>query len=234
MAVAQIKAATRQRVKYLLWIGLSCLLVTGGWFSRNGLVYGDLLGRYFIIDPATFSGEIAPKALFSAYFSEYFWRMVGQSLVGKFGFMHIDMPDGFYRLWLAVGSISAVGVLSRGMRWKRAAARAEVRADSSVWLLMSCAVVLAIVELVQFNLTISQPQGRLMAHVLPAMAIVLVAGWLESSLLVQRGVSKLWPNFDRFELPASSSTAALSVAGLLLGLNLWALCCVVLPAYATR
>ena len=120
--------------------------------------------------------------------------MVGQSLVGKFGFMHIDMPDGFYRLWLVVGSISAVGVLSRGMRWKREPARAEVRADSSVWLLMSCAVVLAIVELVQFNLTISQPQGRLMAHVLPAMAIVLVAGWLESSLLVQRGVSKLWPN----------------------------------------
>ena len=54
VAVAQIKAATRQRVKYLLWIGLSCLLVTGGWFARNGLVYGDLLGRYFIIDPATF------------------------------------------------------------------------------------------------------------------------------------------------------------------------------------
>ncbi len=232
LAVWKIRAAARQRMRYLLWIGLACWLVTVGWFARNLIVYGDLLGRYFVVNPVAFASEMSPKSLFSPYFGDYFWRMLGQSLVGRFGFMHIALPDWFYRLWLALGSIGAVGFVTFGLPRKREPAPAAAGIDKSALLLMLVAVTLAVGALVHFNLTISQPQGRLVAHVLPAIAIILVAGLLEGCVFSERLVRRLSPGWDRVQIPWSLPAVTLVVVGLLVGQNLWALCYFVLPAYA--
>ncbi len=232
LAIWQIEAAAKQRVRYLLWIGLVSSLVTAGWFARNELVYGDLLGRYFIIDPVGFASELDRKSLFSPYFGAPFWGRLGQSLVGEFGFMHIAMPDWFYRLWLGVGLISAVGCVTFAIQRHREPRSVAVRVDTGAWLLMSCAVLLAVAALIQFNLTTSQPQGRLVAHVLPALAIVLVAGLLESYVMTKRLVRRLSPGLQGVQRPWSVPAATLGIGAVLVGLNLWALCDVVLPAYA--
>ena len=232
LAVWQVKATTRQRVQYLFWTGLVCWFVTVGWFARNLVVYGDLLGRYFIVDPIAFASEISPKSLFSPYFGDYFWRTLGQSLVGRFGFMHIALPDWFYRLWLALGLISALGFVTFGMQRKREPTLAAVGVDRGALLLMSCAVTLAVSALIHLNLTISQPQGRLVAHVLPAIAIVLVAGLLESCVFSERLVRRLWPRLAWVQIPWSLPAVTLLVGALLVGQNLWTLCFIVLPAYA--
>ena len=232
LAVWQVKASVGQRWRYLLWVGAGWLPVTIGWFARNAMVYGDWLGRYFIVNPSAFSTEIDSKSLFSPYFGEFFWRTAGESLVGKFGFMHIDMPTWFYRLWLAAALIGALGILAAAIRWRRESARAADPIDAGVGSVMVSAVTLAVAALIYFNLTISQSQGRLMTHVLPAFAIVLVGGWIESTSHARRLARRVWPRWDGLDRPWLAPTLSTIAGAVLIGLNLWALACVVLPAYA--
>jgi hypothetical protein len=96
---------------------------------------------------------------------------------------------------------------------------------------MVCATVLAVAELIQYNLMISQPQGRFIAHVLPAMAIVFVTGLLAAYFLAKRLLLRLWPQ-AHLERWLSTGTMTFAASTLLVGLNLGALFLVVVPAYA--
>jgi hypothetical protein len=234
LAVWQVKATFRLRLQYLLWIALAFGLLTGGWFIRTMAMYGDPLGRHYIVNPAAFTGEIDPKPLFSTYFGSYFWGTLGQSLVGKFGFMHIDMPIWYYRLWLIASMASFAGLVALAVRLARKTSRLMPWLDVGVWVLMVCAVILAIAELIQYNLMISQPQGRFLSHVFPAIAIVFVSGLLSGYFLLKQFALKRWPHLANARYRPTSKASSLIVSASLVGVNLLTLFYVLLPAYSTN
>lgn len=232
LAVWQVKVTFKRRLQYLLWITLAFGLLAGGWFIRTLVLYGDPLGRHYIVNLAAFTSEVDPKPLLSPYFGSYFWGTLGQSLVGKFGFMHIDMPIWYYRLWLMAGMVSFAGLIAFAVRLARKTSRLVPWLDGGVWVLMVCAVILAIAELIQYNLMISQPQGRFLSHVFPAIAIVFVSGLLTIYFLVKQFVLKRWPHLAQVRYRPTGRTLALIVSALLVGVNLWTLFYVILPAYS--
>ena len=217
------RARDRASALGLLAVGLAA--VGGWWFVRNALVYGDVLGRQEIINPAAYAWNIDRKPLFSPYFRDVFWPRVGESFVGKFGFMRIDMPRAYYAAWCFVVLGSAAGM---ALRFARDVSRhrqrlREMAAEPPA--VLSAALFFALAALIHYNLQVSQPQGRYLFHVLPAIACLLVMGCHELAIPIGR------------RLPAplvstrAADVAAILAVGALGGLNLLALFRVVLPNY---
>jgi hypothetical protein len=196
------------RLRGLAVWGASALLVGGWWFVRNERLYGDLLGRQEIINPALFAWNIHPKPLGSPYFapSGPFWPKLGQSFVGYFGFVHLPLPDWAYGsvFLAAIAALAGLGLFL----W-RAGREARLRLG-----LLAAAGLLALAGVVYYNLHVDQPQGRYLFVALPALAILFVTGLAE---LAGRG------SRDR--------GVAIAVAGGFLALNLYSLAVVIVPSY---
>jgi len=143
----------------LLSLTLTALLA-GWWFVRNTWLYGDPLGTE--MERRTLPELVSEKSLFSRYFLASFWRVTLFSSIGIFGWMNVLLPCWVYALCtllllLALGGLArAWREMPAGLRW------------SLVW------VLLAVAGLVWYNLTYSQPQGRLLFPILPA-GLALVA-----------------------------------------------------------
>jgi hypothetical protein len=90
-------------------------------------------------------------------------------------------------------------------------------------------VLLAIVQLVQFNLTVSQPQGRFVFHVFPAIAILFISGIVEFYSFIRSKFTspEVIPTFS--QLP-SVTTTFLTIFVLVI-LNAYALFQIAIPAY---
>jgi 4-amino-4-deoxy-L-arabinose transferase-like glycosyltransferase len=141
------------------------LLLAGGWFVRNALLYGDPLGNE--MERRTLPELLAPKSLFSRYFLGIFWRVTLFSAIGIFGWMNVLLP-----VWVYVGGtllllVALVG-LARGWRTAPLGLR-----WSLAWVLLSVG------GLVWYNLTYSQPQGRLLFPVLPAGLALVAYGFAQ-------------------------------------------------------
>jgi 4-amino-4-deoxy-L-arabinose transferase-like glycosyltransferase len=156
------------RAWIILLMGI--LLVSGGWFVRNWMLYEDLLGSHWSVNPEAFAWDLAPKSIFSDYFRlQNFWLWTGRSFVGKFGFMHLDMPGFLYPLYFA---LFWLGLLGSGIAFLRQ----TQGIDRRLLLLMLALMTTAVTQLIYLNLHVSQPQGRLLFHVSSALAIVLTNG----------------------------------------------------------
>jgi hypothetical protein len=161
----------RDRARAAARVALVGVLVSGWWFWRNFSHYGDWIGLHLRVNPQAIAWDLAPKSLFSNYFAlPNFWRSVGESLVGSFGFMHIPLPGGFYLVALAAFLAALAGVTVQLVTGARR------RAATSLLPTMLLAVAVAVIQLVQFNLMVSQPQGRYLFHVLLPLALILISG----------------------------------------------------------
>jgi 4-amino-4-deoxy-L-arabinose transferase-like glycosyltransferase len=104
-------SAISQRSWSLLWrgglaLGLAFLLVSGWWFVRNWVLYGDPLGWQIFLknwEVARRSGRVTWQDV------RQFFKVQFQSYWARFGWMTISPPTWIYRLLQALCSVSLVG-----------------------------------------------------------------------------------------------------------------------------
>jgi len=146
---------------------LMMVVVSGWWLTRNLMLYGDLLGNE--MERRTLPELVHEKSLFSRYFLASFWRVTLFSAIGIFGWMNVLLPLWVYALGTGLLLLALIGLVRGwqgmpvGLRW------------CLIWVLLQVA------GLVWYNLTYSQPQGRLLFPALSAGLALIAYGlaqWL--------------------------------------------------------
>ncbi|MCW5939045.1 MAG: hypothetical protein KF884_04105 [Fimbriimonadaceae bacterium] len=131
---------------------------------RNQALYGDPLGS--TMEARTYAELVEAKALGSGYFFTSFPYWVARSFFAHFGWMSVSVS---LRLILPLAATWAAGLVALGPAFKRPRLRRQV------WLhLATFSMVLA--GLVHYNLTFTQPQGRLLFPALAALAVLAGVG----------------------------------------------------------
>ncbi len=150
------------------WLTLLVMMaISGWWLIRNLMLYGDLLGHE--MERRTLPDLVQERSLFSRYFLASFWRVTLFSAIGIFGWMNVLLPLWVYALGTALLFLALIG-LARGWRGMPVGLRWGL-----VWVLLQVA------GLVWYNLTYSQPQGRLLFPALSAGLALIAYGlaqWL--------------------------------------------------------
>jgi 4-amino-4-deoxy-L-arabinose transferase-like glycosyltransferase len=137
-------------------------VVSGWWLIRNLMLYGDLLGNE--MERRTLPELVHEKSLFSRYFLASFWRVTLFSAIGIFGWMNVLLPLWVYTLGTGLLLLALIGLVRGwqgmpvGLRW------------CLIWVLLQVA------GLVWYNLTYSQPQGRLLFPALSAGLALIAYG----------------------------------------------------------
>ncbi|MCC6187667.1 MAG: glycosyltransferase family 39 protein [Anaerolineales bacterium] len=204
-------AAPRRRLATLLSGGLAValpvLLLTGWWFARNRLLYGDLTGNS-VVAQMWCCDPISPWPAL---------RLFLTGLLGRFGQgLMITYPNPVY--WLA-GAVALFALAG----WARLAlARPGLPAASPnaptsqgrLWLLHLATIAAVTGALIFYALTVAPGlPGRYLFPAFPSLAVVAAGGWLGWFAPRWR-----WPG-------------ALALAGLLLAATLYALYGLLVPTY---
>lgn len=166
--VAWRKKQWRLWLEMVLIIGVVTLLLTGWWFVRNQLLYGEPTGVQKLTE---LWGVRNPADSFglAVYELPYVWT----SLWGRFGYGQVPLPEAIYTglRWLAL--LAALGYLIPILR--RRTAEVKTAAIPLLILALNVAVFFAVV----FNyLLISPagPMGRFFFPALPALAVLMFYG----------------------------------------------------------
>ena len=180
-------------------------LIAGWWFVRNQMLYGEATG---VEKMNAIWGGRDPIRDFPLALQEipYAWS----ALWGRFGYGQLPMPDGVYQIILVVCLIALAGLVVGP--WRRWRAIHPVR---SVQFGLCLAAVFMFAGAVFAYMTISTagPNGRFFFPALTALAVTVAAGLLQWARRGERA-------------------AALVIAGLSLFLAVYALCGILVPAYA--
>jgi len=156
-----------------LWPGLGrallalsvAVLVSGWWYLRNALVYGDPLGVGVHVD--TPWGRQQPASLLTLVGE---LPKVYRSFWGAFGWGHVEYPTVVY--WVLGGfiALSLVG-------WIAAWRRAQSSGQCWVFLLSVTWCSLVVAALAQWMRQVEAPHGRLLFPAIGAWAVLVVGGW---------------------------------------------------------
>ncbi|MDH7489342.1 MAG: DUF2142 domain-containing protein [Anaerolineae bacterium] len=141
------------------------VVLTGLWFARNAAVYGDLTATSRMVE---MMGRRAGEVSFATFWGEL--RGLVGSFWGLFGWFNVPAPDAMYRMF----NLAALAALAGwGLRLVRRQEMTTPRAV--VWLALWALIVLA--ALAQWTARTLASQGRLIFPALPALAVLLAAGW---------------------------------------------------------
>ena len=161
----------------LVVLGLAAL-VSGWWFWRNQVLYGEPTGLQRVTD---LWGERSPAETWSILRLEF--PMAWSTLWGRFGYGQVPMPDAVYRglAWLAVagiiGLIIAVGRKRVAGNRRPSAVRHLPPATCHPLLLLLAAVLLFAAVLFAYILVSpAGAMGRFFFPGLPAFALLLSLG----------------------------------------------------------
>jgi 4-amino-4-deoxy-L-arabinose transferase-like glycosyltransferase len=154
----------KEKVALLCLYAVIIATVISGWFFvRNELVYGDLLAaemeKRFIMtrEISLFTGDVLTS----------FVPKVFVSFVAEFGWNHVRLPQALYFIYLAILAIGAIGYLTRLYM----CGRTEM---APVLLLIFCFS--AIAGFLYSNVTFYHGSGRLLFPILSVLAIQLGIG----------------------------------------------------------
>lgn len=132
--------------------------------ARNMSLYGEPLGTR--MEETTLAELVVRREWTDPYFVTSFPKVVAGSFVGSFGWMNVDV--GHVPRYTFLLSWAALVLLSLGSLW-----RPKHRAETGfLWLVF----VLAVGGLAYYNLTYTQPQGRLLFPALGALALLGAQG----------------------------------------------------------
>jgi 4-amino-4-deoxy-L-arabinose transferase-like glycosyltransferase len=156
-----------ERIKRLWVLGAGLLVITP-WLVYNTKLYGDPL-----VSRATFTavpGLIVPRTITSAYFRTEFPVLLWHSFIGVFGWFDVIPPYWLYRFFGAIGLLGIIGYAFHLVQHP---------ADRRPALVLLSVPVLALLAVIEYNLTLSQPQGRFLFPALTAIAVVIAIGLSE-------------------------------------------------------
>ncbi|MBN1887263.1 MAG: phospholipid carrier-dependent glycosyltransferase [Thermoflexales bacterium] len=176
-----VEAWKRRSMRQLLWANLAVLggaaLVSGWWFVRNQVLYGEPTGfermtdLWGMRDPRT----SLPLALFEL---PYAWS----SLWGRFGYGQIPMPDGVYTGLGLVAGAGGLGLVLRAVQLWRARAD-QACSPGHLGLLAACVLSFGGVLFGYMLLSPAGAMGRFFFPALPALGLCMFYGlsaWLPS------------------------------------------------------
>jgi 4-amino-4-deoxy-L-arabinose transferase-like glycosyltransferase len=154
---------------------------------------------------------------------DYFGRILFRSFWGQFGWMGVVLSDRVYLLYLALTVLAALGLAllgfaHRGRRIADPAGATPMGPDWTGWVLAAAALLVA-AEVVVYNLTFIQPQGRYLFPALVPIVLGLSLGW--SRLAQPVGDGRPYRALPAVILAAAAAWALLEALGPLLDENPW-------------
>ncbi|HXK41812.1 MAG TPA: glycosyltransferase family 39 protein [Anaerolineae bacterium] len=154
-----------------LAFGLTALLVGGGWYLRNLLLYGDPLGMSHHVN--TLWGRPAPVSLL-ALVPEFplLWR----SFWGAYGWGHVWWPDGIYVALTLLTAGAFLHGLYRMLRSPRPASAVPSRRTRAIYLLCAFWLMGIFAALLHWMRQVEAPHGRLLFPAIGAWAVLIAAG----------------------------------------------------------
>ena len=164
LAVLSEKGRWPERLSRL-WVLSVTMVMVAPWLLRNTALYGDPLASKAMWTAVP--DLIVPNAITSPYFRTEFPYWLWRSFVGKFGWMNVPMPEWLYLCFAALGLLGTAGYVWRLVRRP---------ADRRLAVVLCSIPVLALLLVVQWNLTFSHPQGRFMFTALTTIALLLALG----------------------------------------------------------
>jgi 4-amino-4-deoxy-L-arabinose transferase-like glycosyltransferase len=160
----------RQFLESLLIVGGAIAVISGWWYYRNLVLYGDLFGLdpFLANRPEEISATISSWSSFCAFLDK-----MHRSFWGLFGWMNIPLPDWIYRL-LAFGYV----IVALGLGAALLKRRRGVERPWAAWLLLFSLPVLFLLWVVAYGYRFggSGWQGRYLFPALPAVGLVAAAG----------------------------------------------------------
>jgi hypothetical protein len=157
-----------RRFGVFLIVVASVFIAVSGWvFLRNHRLYGDWLGTGMEKTTLGVLGLVQEKSLLSEYFFTEFPRRLAISFFGVFGLWALYLPLAVYLYHGLVIASAAGGIF---MRLKKARFfDVRIFAPAAVLLMQVAGVG-------YYNLTYTQPQGRLLFPALGPMAVLVGSG----------------------------------------------------------
>ncbi|MCC6170235.1 MAG: hypothetical protein IT329_23655 [Caldilineaceae bacterium] len=215
VGLAALAAAWRARSWRILpaaalWIGLPAALLSGWWFARNWLLYGDLLAWNvweanipLRVEPLSWRGLLAELG------------SVERSFWGLFGWMTVPYPPWVYAGFRALLGLVVIGWLFGLVRWVRGGRGLDRRAWAGALLLVWLA--LLTVAWVRFTRVSPASQGRLFFPAMPTVALLLalgLGGWrvpalgplAAGGLFLLSSVTPFWIIAPAYRAPAPVAT----------------------------
>ncbi len=195
------------------------LLLSGWWFARNQILYGEPTGVQRVTE---LWGVRDPRSSWAVALSElpYVWT----TLWGRFGYGQIPMPEWIYNALKIVAGLALVGLALHAARymkrWRAAPAPKQLIPATAQGLILHLALLIA--SIVSFAgvlfgymlISPAGPMGRFFFPALPALGVCMFYGL--AGLLPAR-----WTRW----------LAAACLLGMA-GLSLYALIGILVPAYA--
>ena len=173
--------------EYLLALAIPPLLLSGWWFLRNWLLYGDPLGLAMFVRVA---GGRAQALTFSGLLSEL--PSIWDGFWGVFGIFDILLPWPYYaaaRVLLALAGLGLLAYLARLVRRRRKPLTAgSLEPSGPLLLLLGGWLLLEALLLVRWTFATQASSGRLLfpalgsVAVLASLGLVTLAGRLQALL----------------------------------------------------
>jgi hypothetical protein len=188
-----------------LAIALPFLALTGWWFWRNQVLYGDWTGNS-VVAQMWCCDVITPAAALKLFLT---------GLLGRFGQgLMITYPYVFYWGATLLAFAALAGLVWGWARRPRAVLPGSATTEVWLWVLHGVMILTVFGALLFYALTVAPGlPGRYVFPAFPSLAAVLAAGWLNWFPLRQRWLG------------------ALALAGLTLAASLYALYGLLIPTY---
>jgi len=172
LAVISEKAPWRAKLLRVGALGAFMLVLVAPWLFRNQQLYGDLFAQKAMlsVNKAIGSVMVEKHSLFSENILIGLPVLLIMSFIGAFGWMTLGLPPLAYLVYM-------IALVTAGFCWLEGVQQRRI--DFRLSAILSSAIVLNLMAVVQFNLTIAAPEGRYMLPTLPALALLLGLG-LES------------------------------------------------------
>ena len=165
----------RKNLKWLLRDVIALIgsfgLVAGWWYARNIFLYGELTGTTQMLQ--IFGARSSPLTL------EQLWvqlNEVWQTFWLGFGWGNIRAQPVIYQVLAVFFMIAAIG-LALGLL-RRGPKSSLQLGDPAPFLLLASWVLIVLISLLRWMTVTQAPHGRLLFPALPALAPLLIVGWM--------------------------------------------------------
>lgn len=170
-------AATAELLRgYAAFAGVA-LVICGGWWVRNQLLYGDPLAHgvfidLFLKDRATPEYFLQQGMSGAGYLLMVAWG-TALSFWGVFGQANVYMPEWFYLCGWLMSAAVLIGLIRAGI-----GGGAPWAGNRGQWLVALVGIALIVAFYLRFNMIFYQVQARYLFTGIGPLAALMAAGWL--------------------------------------------------------